>query len=163
MAISDLGLDFTPQAQANGEATPIQQAIRILSLRIPRQVGARGLAPQPLLASPGAGGMGAGGGMDLLSLLRQLLQPGGAGAAAGGGQAPLPMPGAGPVPRITPGSGGGTMPGPGGGLDLSPRPGPGVPTMPGPGVGPGADRPASPWGEEQPWLNRPMGGILPRL
>ncbi len=51
----DFGLSFSPttttdprKAQADPNA-PVQEAVRTLSLRLPRVVGARGAAPQPLL------------------------------------------------------------------------------------------------------------------
>jgi hypothetical protein len=57
------GVSFQPGV-ANGaspyrdakQAEGVQEAIRVLSLRLPKVVGAQGVAPQALLSSPGAGG-----------------------------------------------------------------------------------------------------------
>jgi len=112
------GLSFAPlktdQANGNGQPTgpaPIQEAIRVLNLQIPKVVGARALAPGPLLTAPGAAGVPGAGGLD--ALLRRLLAqlvPGpaqNAGPAMGGPQGGLPAMGpamaSAPPPRITPG------------------------------------------------------------
>jgi hypothetical protein len=58
----------------------MQEAIRVLSMRVPRVVGAAPLAPMALLNAPGGGGLPAG-------LLEQLLRKLGLGTGAGG-QAP---------------------------------------------------------------------------
>lgn len=59
------GVSFQPGAdygqRPNGEGRPsggsgVQEAIRILSLRLPRVVGAQSVAPMPLLTSMGSGG-----------------------------------------------------------------------------------------------------------
>lgn len=119
----DFGLSFAPtgqnEAQNAQNQTPLQDAIKVLSLRIPSFVGAQGIAPQALLGGAGAagapgasavpGGPGPGGvpgGLD--DWLRRLLmgmgnpmgggQPGGQPAAMG---APPPM--GIPTPRVTPG------------------------------------------------------------
>jgi len=42
-----------PKSSAN---TGVQEAIKVLSLRLPKVVGARAMAPQALLESPGSGG-----------------------------------------------------------------------------------------------------------
>lgn len=100
----DFGLSFAPtgqnEAQNRDQAqTPIQDAIKVLSLRIPSFVGAQGVAPNALLQAPGAsgmpGGMGVPGGLE--EWLRRLL---------GGdmGQMGVPM-GPAPAPHI--GAGGG--------------------------------------------------------
>lgn len=77
--------------------SPIQTAIRTLSLRLPQMMsGSGGIAPQALLNS--AGGLGlhnlSGGGMDLQTLLQQLF-----GGQLGGGQPPT----SGFMPSVTPG------------------------------------------------------------
>jgi hypothetical protein len=85
----DFGLSFSPatttdktKAMADPNA-PVQEAIRTLSLRIPKVTGGKGLAPAPLLNSMGSQGMGMPGGMGLEQLLamlfgqRQPAQPGG--------------------------------------------------------------------------------------
>src|SRR5688572_9588842 len=70
-----LGLSFMPGADTgDGEAdlakgaTPIQSAIKLLSLRLPSVVGAQAITPQALLEARG------GQGIDTLALLRRLLQ-----------------------------------------------------------------------------------------
>lgn len=59
------GVSFQPGAngdngQQSGQSRPaghgVQEAIKILSLRLPRVVGAHALAPMPLLTSQGSGG-----------------------------------------------------------------------------------------------------------
>lgn len=60
-----IGVNFQPGAsqygEQNGNARPtggsgVQEAIRVLSLRLPRVVGAQSAAPMPLLTSQGSGG-----------------------------------------------------------------------------------------------------------
>ena len=87
----DFGVQFAPTAQnqlqnqQNGQAsTPIQDAIKVLSLRIPQFVGARGVAPNALMQAAGGAGM-ATGGMGLEQWLAQLF-----GQMGGGGMAPPP-------------------------------------------------------------------------
>lgn len=82
------GLSFQPGGDQNGQGgqngrgqTPVQQAIQLLSLRLPSVVGARAIAPQALLNAPGGAGLG-GGGMTVeaaLALLRKLAQQSGMG------------------------------------------------------------------------------------
>ena len=137
----DNGMDRNrPQGQPSG-APPLQQAIKLLSLRLPRVAGANALAPGPLLNAPGGGGLGA---PPLQALLQRLFGPqsgpmkipfgqmpgaggfipGADGMMSGGASAPMlpaspPItPGKGtfppmgpPAPRITPGM----RPGEGGG------------------------------------------------
>lgn len=56
------GVTFQPGAmggeQPNGQRRDqgVQEAIKVLSLRLPKVVGAQALAPQPLLTSPGSDG-----------------------------------------------------------------------------------------------------------
>lgn len=103
----DFGLSFSPttttdprKAQADPNA-PVQEAVRTLSLRLPRVVGARGAAPQPLLNGPGSAGLGplaapgagmAGPGGPSFGIEQLLMTLFGAGAA--------------PAPNVTPGIGG---------------------------------------------------------
>lgn len=97
------GVSFLPSDQNSpnnqnplgnaGGAPPLQQAIQLLSLRLPHVVGSQGLAPGPLLQSPG--------GMGLAEILKQLFgqgQP--ATSLPGGGTLPMPAfhPGATPPP-----------------------------------------------------------------
>ena len=64
---NDFGVSFIPgqQGQDNGQGqggpggpqvSPTQQAIRLLSLRLPQFSGPNGFAPSSLLSGPGAGG-----------------------------------------------------------------------------------------------------------
>lgn len=155
----ELGLTFAPtnqnQQQAGQGPQPggtVQDAIRILSLNLPRVTGAAGLAPQGLLAAPGAagvlGGMGTpqgpgGASNPLLEALRRLLMGGGA-----------------PLPSVTPG----LTPTPPGAPQAPVPTGP--PPMPG---GPPTPRSANP-STIPSWLNRggvtgtgtaPTGPIMP--
>lgn len=116
-----LGLSFAPNqqqpggpgGQKPGGMTPVQEAIRTIGLRVPRTVGARAIAPSPLMHAAGAGGFatGLGGlpgasgldpGMGLEELLRKLFGLGGGsdlgamGDGSGGGAGA-------PPPRIIPG------------------------------------------------------------
>lgn len=114
-----LGLSYQPGAdQQNGnggqggpQAPPVQEAIRLLSLRLPSVQGARSISPQALLQGQGSAGLGAGQGMSLgaaIEFLRRLLQQSGgrpgpqaagmfAGQSGGGG-------GFAPTPRVIPGA-----------------------------------------------------------
>jgi hypothetical protein len=90
------GLSFMPGAddpqQQQGEAaSPLQSAIKLLSLRLPTVTGARGIAPQGLLHGQGAGGLM--GNQSLMAWLQQVLSGGMAGGA----------PGMAPTPKVTPG------------------------------------------------------------
>jgi hypothetical protein len=94
----DFGLSFSPatttdktKAMADPNA-PVQEAIRTLSLRIPKVTGGKGLAPAPLLNSMGSQGMGMPGGMGLEQLLAMLFgqrQPAQQGGPMSPGGAPL--------------------------------------------------------------------------
>lgn len=76
----------------------VQEAIKVLSLRLPRVVGANAIAPAPLLNSPGAGGHVDG----IVSNILSKLMPSGATPP----QAPAPM-----VPSNAPSfAGGGASP-----------------------------------------------------
>ena len=57
---------------ASSPTTPIQDAIQILRLRIPRVVGASALAPGSLLNAPGSAGVGG----DLMAQLQRLFGTG---------------------------------------------------------------------------------------
>lgn len=75
-----LGISFSPfsgngadnQQSRSGSAVTPQEAIRTLSLRVPRAVGAGAPAPSALLNGAGGRGFG-GGGMDLEQLLAMLF------------------------------------------------------------------------------------------
>ena len=115
-----LGVTFAPLSDNNNptaagqpQASPIQQAIKILSLRIPRVIGASGLASGPLLNSPGGGILG----NSMLRVLQMLFGdaanvPTGnpfrlpsatssAGRTSMSDQSPVASPS--PTPRVTPG------------------------------------------------------------
>ena len=83
----DFGISFSPgsgdpnQKPAQGASdTPIQDAIKTLSLRVPSFRANGGMAPMPLIGAPGSGGMlpglggGIGGQSPLPGGLQQLLQ-----------------------------------------------------------------------------------------
>ena len=122
-------------------ASPIQQAIQLLALHLPRVMGATSPIPTPLLQSLGGGGLMGGGGEGLQEVLRRLMAPWlagqmglaapGAAPWAGGAPGPLPSPPGLPAPRVTPGFAG-----------PSPRPVPAPMPTPGPGRMP---MPAPPW------------------
>jgi hypothetical protein len=88
------GLAFQPGAEQNGNngngekrasAAPVQEAVRLLSLRLPSVVGARALAPQTLLQSPGSAGLTGPGGMSvdaMIEWLRRQIQQSGAAVPA---------------------------------------------------------------------------------
>lgn len=138
--MADFGVSFVPggngdagqgpgqeQGQVSG-TPPLQQAIRMLSLRLPKFAGPGAIAPGMLLNAPGAMGMpGAGlnqgipGGGDsnnaLLEALMRLAKLHGGGGGGGMGSAPMGVPGGfvppfappmgsvNPLPKIGPGSG----------------------------------------------------------
>jgi hypothetical protein len=95
-------------------AAPIQEAIKVLNLRLPSVVGARALAPAALLHAPGGAGL-ATGGMNLEEFLRRLFGQGRPGPRAalpnrpGVPSLPLTLPSpspsfsSAPPPRIGPG------------------------------------------------------------
>ena len=81
----NLGISFSPFADDKGANTnprgpqvSPQEAIRVLSLRVPRVVGAGSPIPQALLNAPGGAAFGGGGNASM----------GGGQASMGGGQAP---------------------------------------------------------------------------
>ena len=56
-----IGVNFQPGGGSGGEqpkpqSNGVQEAIKVLSLRLPKVVGAQGISPQGLLESPGSGG-----------------------------------------------------------------------------------------------------------
>lgn len=142
------GVSFLPGGDGSGnqarpQTDPVQQAIQMLSLRLPRVVGAQGMSPAPLLQSPGGGG--------LAEFLQHLFGQGHFGGPMAPGMGPMgpgasPMgPGAAPpTPRVIPGGGdqGGLLgpvgpsgPEPGAPTPDASRSGPpdsGGPTQPGP-------------------------------
>ena len=96
-----IGIQFLPGAQGEngptsprGGGDPIQEAVRILSLRLPRVVGAQAIAPQALLTSPGGA---ANPFIDTLvdMILRRVMPNGNMGGGQGsmsGGQGRVPPP-----------------------------------------------------------------------
>lgn len=134
------GVSFVPgQNGEGGEAPqgtqPLQSAVRLLSLRLPRITGAQGLAPGQLLNAPGGMGMGGGNAManPLFQALLRLagIAPGGDGPAGpagpGGGGGGFGFGGGGSPTRVIPG-------------EEARQPGPGLPTPFQPGGGPFIDR-----------------------
>jgi hypothetical protein len=81
MAMPSYGVTFMPQGDAvyrkDGGAdtagvTPIQEAVKVLSLRVPKVLGNNPLAPLALLTAPGGGALPAG---MLEALMRQRFGP----------------------------------------------------------------------------------------
>jgi len=91
MAQDTFGVSFDPsrvQDDKNGKTpTPIQDAVRVLSLRVPSNVGPTSIAPGELLGSQA--------GTGIEDLLRRLF--------ADGGMGPLPTNTPPPTPSVTPG------------------------------------------------------------
>jgi hypothetical protein len=115
------GVSFMPGGdqqyqRPGGNVNPVQEAIRVLSLRVPKVVGASPLAPLALMTSKGSGGLPSG---LVENLLRSLAPPGGT-PTTGVPQtslvpapaASLPEPAAPPVPGPTPPTAPGIAPGP---------------------------------------------------
>lgn len=126
---TDFGLSFSPATTLDRTKTnadpnaQVQEAIRTLSLRIPKVTGGKGIAPGPLLNSMGGQGMGMPGGMGLEQLIAMLfgpkrpqgpqspggapLAPGTAGFGAGQTSQPFPSAPSSPspafLPRVRPG------------------------------------------------------------
>ena len=79
------GVSFQPGGEESGpngqrRSAPVQEAVRMLSLRLPTVTGARGISPQALLQSPGGAGANTGGfsleaALELLRKLRGANQP----------------------------------------------------------------------------------------
>jgi hypothetical protein len=104
--VDELGLSFSPFSGNNNGATrdqnggvSPQEAIRILSLRVPRTVGAAAPIPSALMNAPGGASLGGGqpspglSGMNLEMLLRHLFgQPSGQPSMPGGPGMPSGMP-----------------------------------------------------------------------
>lgn len=95
MAIPEsIGVTFAPTAEnaalgrRRGASQGVQEAIQILSMRLPQVLGARAPAPRALLEAPGAAG---GGGAEAIAsaVVRSVLQ------SVLGGEAPAPSPGGG--------------------------------------------------------------------
>lgn len=132
-----------PQDQAGGLGrAPLQEAVKILSMRVPRVVGANPLAPLALLQSPGSAGLQPG-------QLEQLMRTLGIGPQMQTGQVPTtgaePTVGGAPSPFAsmssllpTAGGGGGPM---GGLVNVSAGGEAAPPAAPGPGTPPSPSAP----------------------
>ena len=120
--MADLGVSFIPSGDEPQQGSmgpggaapgvpPLQSAIRLLSMRLPRFGGGMSpasIAPGQLLGGMGGGGLsGMGGGGSLEAMLRALFGL--------GGPAGAPSMGAPPTPKIVPGEGPGRMVDPGDG------------------------------------------------
>jgi hypothetical protein len=107
-----------PQSGSQAGVAPVQDAVKVLSMRVPRVVGNSPIAPLSLLTSPGGGGMPEGMLQRLMALLGQgpaaAEQPGQAFAQGGVGVTGAPSPfgaGAPPMPQgMGQGMGGGRPP-----------------------------------------------------
>lgn len=106
---SELGASFAPtndnalDAKRRGSLEGLPQAIQILSMRMPRFLGARGIAPEQLLNAPGAQGADP----FLPAVIQTMLQTLAPGADQDGGGSPFSGAGiTGPVvrnPKVKPG------------------------------------------------------------
>jgi hypothetical protein len=155
-----IGISFLPSADA-AEQGPRQgnmegdlgQALQILSLRLPRILGAHSISPPGLMNAQGAAG--AGGFNPMQAVIQALLAAGGGGGGQGmGGGAQGPMgiggqlgPTAPPPPRIIPG---------GGDVPIGPEQPVAPPRLPGFSPNPPLDRTMPGSG------SRPPGDILKR-
>lgn len=169
--MDNFGLSFSPLGQGgptnpnnpgtpSGSGNPVQDAIKVLSLRIPKVVGAGAPSPQVLLGGAGGGmggaasvpgGAGLGGNAAMFEqLLRQLFGGGGSVGTAPSGPQFDPMQGnSGPAMPPQPNQAG-PFNGP---LPTPPRPGSGpTPTF---GYGDGTNPAPLPAGEasDLPWNN----------
>jgi hypothetical protein len=170
-----IGYSFSPfQEDSQGQAPPaeqVQNAVQVLGLRMPTVAGARGIAPQPLLNSQGAGGLNIPGGLSLQQFLELLfgqmspsLMPGGAQNAPSAASRPIPgiVPGQQPTtpgaPVQTGAPAGGKIPGT---PEVNvPPPGGMPPSMPGPSM-PSFDPAANAINRSNPLPgNRGAGGPL---
>ena len=112
MPTGTFGLSFAPTAQNQQEQqnqiqAPIQNAIRLLSLRIPSFAGSRSPIPDALLQAPGGAGLGMAtgetpGGLD--QWLRRLFASAGESPFAPGRSVPDMPAMTPPIPRVTPAS-----------------------------------------------------------
>lgn len=124
---ANLGYQFAPGADARGtqnqgqpqrRGLSPQSAVRLLQLRVPERPAASAIAPQALLQSPGAGGLGGDGLAGIIKALAgraapppmappPMVPPQMGAAAAPSQQLPIPpqatAASAPPPPRITPG------------------------------------------------------------
>jgi hypothetical protein len=139
-----LGQSFAPlgnddplrESQAPGGAiSPVQEAIKLLSLRLPRYVGQGSPIPQGLLSSPGMAGLQGGmpgmagqQGNPIAEMLMRMISGG-----FGGSGSQMTQPFGAPPPKVVPGVNEGE-PAPGsfspGSAPLPPAPAPAPPPMP---------------------------------
>ena len=158
---NNIGYEFQPGAQKRlvrginqqQQLGPgAQEALKVLSLRLPAVLGGSPLAPEDLLRSRPGGGMetalnrlsggaptvppappvSTGGGGSPFGVATFNNEPSDLAELVGGAVSPGP-------PRVTPGTGGNRAPLPGAPPSQS-QPGPGVPTFPPSGGGPTVDR-----------------------
>lgn len=108
MALPLTGVSFQPSEPRPGyggpqrpSGNPVQEAIKVLSLRLPRTVGARPVAPAPLLTAPGGAGN-----PRVDSIVQQVLAK-----MFGGQQGMTPAPTQGPFLPSAPSFSGGGQPG----------------------------------------------------
>lgn len=160
------GLSFMPGEQGandpNGQqATPVQQAIQTLSLRIPRTVGAASPVPYELLTAPGGSALG--GNPNSAAILEQIKRMLFGGGANFGTPGSLTSPGS-PIPRapLPPvGVPGGPIPG--GGVPMPPPPPPGGGPRPNINLGDPTEGEATPPPPPAPTGGRPLGpGLFER-
>ena len=116
-----------PQGVGGGpQVSPVQQAIRTISLRLPRVGGAQAMAPgaiapNALMGAPGGGGLAGMDDMTLEQLLLRLFGGGPMGMPTGGPGGPPPSR---PPPHIIPGGVPPSAPPPSGGPSLPTWPAP---------------------------------------
>ena len=134
--MAGFGISFAPtaqnqreQQQSNQSQPPIQNAIKILSLRMPSFAGARSPIPDALLQAPGGAALGMAtgetpGGLD--QWLRRLFSSAGASPFAPGRSVPDMPAMSPPIPRVTPAANPTPLPTP-----RNPDP---TPRNPGPGI-----------------------------
>lgn len=101
--MGQLRISFMPSAEnqamgpLRGHTEGLQQAIRLLSLRLPKVVGAKAIADPSLLSGGGSAAFGGGFNPDSASMLALLK------AMVGGDAASLSLPSAPPNPHVIPG------------------------------------------------------------
>ena len=116
--MANFGISFFPDQTQDGprpdqsSAQPLQEAVRILSLRLPRGAPGQAVAPAGLLEAPGGGGLAP---AMLMAILQRLLMGGMMpGTMPGGMPGGIPAPAPAPAPRIIPAAQGPHVPLPGG-------------------------------------------------
>jgi hypothetical protein len=152
-----IGVNFQPGSgsggggsRPTGNPNGVQEAIKVLSLRLPKVVGAQGIAPAPLLQSGGSNGMGSRVDSVVNSILGRMFPT--------GQQPPSNMPSFGTAPPMSsapnmPNFGG--MSQPQGGADYTVNPWSQIPRIiaGGPGTTPPGDFSLGPDGRPLPGSN----------